>query len=636
MPQLEVPGTRSAGGLPETGRNAAAGQPPATPGPRLLYERFTPTPLVDPASLPPVGIDEHPRAPRFRIPFVAWHLSGLAAGILWLLFLGFLARRPRHRDIGRKARQFCEKMGILWIKTGQLLSMRTDILPFEICDELMKLTDRTRGFSPDAATRILEEELGGPLDLFFLTFDRLPFAAASTAQIHRATLRPGGVLVAVKVQRPHLERVFRSDMVLVRSLFGLLKWLAIMPYMRWDEFIWEIERIMEEEIDYRYEAANLRRMKKTLRRHKVHVPKVFSRYTTQRVLVMEFVRGVLMSDYLKVLRTQPEKITEWCRINQVNPGEVGRRLVFSINRQLYEDQLFHGDLHPGNIILLRENRFAFIDFGCIGFLDRDFLRIYEYFIDALVAGQHAKAADFYLLLQRSIPSGILAELKEELVRVMKNWHTRTSISNLPYSERSVLNISYELPRVAARYQLPANWEFMRVGRSFMTLDGSMIELMPDANFTEITQAYIRAKNRRLLQRIAQCGGSSATRSGFRSVQEQVLVTSNEQVMLRGATIRRFAQVFDSSGGGVDQSVTTPFLRVSSGLVILSGLFLLLTYLYQYTRWIVPEPGSPLALVLRLLPHLDVQVWIVLFCVFLYAVCNLSTFQHRLKQAEARG
>ena len=155
----------------------------------------------------------------------------------------------------------------------------------------------------------------------------------------------------------------------------LSQW-SIQPHMRWQDMLWEVEQLMAEELDYNYEIANIRRMKKVLSRHNIYVPKVFSHYCSERVLVMEFIHGVVMADYLKVAASDPLRLKAWCEENNVEPRRLGKRLFFSNLRQLFEDNLFHGDLHPGNIVLLRDSRIAFIDLGSIGFSDRDFLEKY--------------------------------------------------------------------------------------------------------------------------------------------------------------------------------------------------------------------------------------------------------------------
>jgi len=609
---------------------------------RLLTGKLTPTALTPPERAQSVVIEEERRSTRFRPVVVFWGLSILVIRCLWLGFTRTRVMRLFRKEapierIGEVARQFCERMGVLWIKLGQLFALRTDIIPTQICDELLKLQDRTSGFSPDEAVRLVEQELGGPVDRFFSTFQKTPIAAASTAQIHKGVLREEGVWVAIKVQRPNLERKIGNDLAMIRGMIAVAKWLSVLSYMSLDDFVTEIEDIISEEIDYRYEAANMRRMRKTLRRHNIHVPKTFQRYNTQRILVMEYITGVLMSDYLKELRRDPEHVRRWCEENNVDPDRVGRQLVYSINRQLYEDQLFHGDLHPGNIILLRNSRFAFIDFGSVGFLDLDFLRVYELFVQSLTNGEHAKSVDYYLLLQKSVPANVLGNLKEEMIRVLDNWQTRTAIKNIPYAERSVLSLFTELPKVASKYHMPANWEFLRVGRSFTTVDGSLIALKPDADFIKLTRRYLEAKHRRQTRKLTRINWLCPSNS-MRQALGLMASASSENIILRGATLRRMAQVFDSSSDKVSQFFTNPFMRFVNYSILFCIAYLLLVCLHQHSPDWIARSGVTLldGLGLNAVPKLDKQVWLVVFWVLVSVLRTFKSFAGRMREMEVEG
>jgi len=154
-------------------------------------------------------------------------------------------------------------------------------------------------------------------------------------------------------------------------------------------------------MDCRYEASATRRMRRNLRAHGIYVPKVF--HGTRRVLVSEYVDGELMADYLRVRLSDPAALNKWREANGIDEREVGRDLLFSLLRQLIEDNLFHGDLHPGNIMLLRDNRIALIDFGTCSFSEHTTLEWFRMSIIALSQRNYAKAADLYVLLAGTLP-----------------------------------------------------------------------------------------------------------------------------------------------------------------------------------------------------------------------------------------
>src|SRR5690349_402093 len=248
----------------------------------MLNKKYTPTRLVKPAERPKLVIVEPPASPRFRnvrfvVVFLRW-----ALGSLWLK----LSKKNAAHVSARRLREMVEQLGGLWVKVGQLLSLRADFFSPEFCSEMSQLQYRSIGFPWSIARSIVETDLGGPLEHYFDEFDPAPFAAASISQVHRAHLKAEDVWVAVKVQRPDIQSTFFRDLALLRFIFNLFRQFRIMAHLRWGELSWEIEQIVTEETDYRYEEANLRRMKKSLRAHRVYIPEVFSRYCTRRVLVM--------------------------------------------------------------------------------------------------------------------------------------------------------------------------------------------------------------------------------------------------------------------------------------------------------------------------------------------------------------
>src|SRR6185437_7585212 len=403
---------------------------------------------LDRKDRPPIEIRYRPPQARFRIPYLFFHLLALLVRVLWLWLLG----RMTEERLGDLLRDFCQRMGVLWIKLGQLVSMRADLAPPGVRAQLAKLLDRVQGFPGETAVRLIEKELGRPLDNYFSYFEETPLAAASIGQVHKARLR-NGTWVAVKVRRPDIVRVGASDMAFIRFLIGWIERLGIKPEARWADMMWELHEAMLEELDYRFEATNLRRMKKSLRRHGIYVPHVFGRYCTPAILVMEFIQGVLMSDYLLMARLDPGRLTAWREENRVKPGRIARQLVHSLFRQTFEENLFHGDLHPGNIVLLRDSRLAFLDFGSLGSMERDLSRTLDLYLQALGRRQYSKMVDIFFLFAPSLPPSNLAECKSEMIRRLQAWGLRCRVPELPYPEKSFNSIQDELMRYAATYRV---------------------------------------------------------------------------------------------------------------------------------------------------------------------------------------
>jgi ubiquinone biosynthesis protein len=267
-----------------------------------------------------------------------------------------------------------------------------------LCEELSQLQFRSVGFPWRQAREIIEKDLGRPVEEIFASIEQMPMAAASICQVHRARLRGSGFEVIVKVQRPYVEQDMARDLHILELFIGFFKALNIMSFLRWDSLIWELRQILLEEVDYRYEASNQRRMRKMLRPQRVYVPHLVDDLCTKRVLVMEYVPGGLMSDYLELYRSDPAKLADWLRENNIDPKRVGVRLFRSFFRQLMEENFFHADLHPGNILLLRDSRFCLIDFGSAGSVEANLLRFYTMSLMALAERDFRRAVDYTLLM----------------------------------------------------------------------------------------------------------------------------------------------------------------------------------------------------------------------------------------------
>jgi len=344
--------------------------------PRLLTSvldpELIPSQLLAPSETTQVRIVPLRKTGRLETLRLFRRIIGFGFVMLWARF----ARRATPAERAILVRDFLEDLGGLWVKAGQMMSLRTDIFSEEVVDQLAQLAYRAHGFAPELARQIVEESIGGPIDKEFASFEELPFAAASISQVHRARLRRDGTLVVVKVQRPGIVALLERDLRAIKTVTRLARHIPGATHVPWDGLVKELRRVFTEEVDYRFEISNLRRMRKTLREHNVYVPKVFRRVSGRQIIVMELVDGVLMSDYSRVSASDPARAERWCNENNVVPRKVGSRLMRSFYRQMFEDNVFHGDLHPGNIVLLRDSRFALIDLGSIGMLEKKFLEYY--------------------------------------------------------------------------------------------------------------------------------------------------------------------------------------------------------------------------------------------------------------------
>lgn len=596
----------------------------------MLPTRLIPTRLVDPSERGRIIIAES------RPPSPGRTVTVLIAVIGYLL--GLLVLRARGELDGRLAgirlRDTFETLGGLWLKVGQLLSLRIDLFPREFCHELGRLQNRALGFPTVHARRIIEEDMGAPIEDYFEEFGEQPFAVASIGQVYRAKLRQEGVYVAVKVQKPYAKQMFAKDLVAVRWVVRLLQLVRFKPHMRWDLGYDELCAVMKEELDFHYEASSVRRMRKSLRAHKIYVPKLFSQYSSQRVLVTEFIHAVLMADYIKLADRNPEKLAAWLTENNVDPRRVARRLIHSIFRQLLENNLYHGDLHPGNIVLLRDNRIALIDFGSTNFTEREYLAKFGMFIKALAMRDYAKGADLCLLLTASLPNIDTDQAKEELVGALRAWATRTLVRELPYHDKSLDNATIQVVKILVAYRCTMAWAWLRIHRALTTLDTSLIYLYPDVNYTRMLQRYFQKAEERRIQAILSTQMVRRSINSYATaldIQDRV----NDYTLFQGILVRRHAQVFRGATSKVAAlwSTLAELVWVAVAAIGTAGLLL---YLGQrgtiaIDRWVGPQ----LAGVLRQVPPFDPAIWIIILVLYVYIVRTLVKLRRRLHQKDSR-
>jgi len=297
--------------------------------------------------------------------------------------------------------------------------------------------------------------------------------------------------------------------------------LGIGRYLHLGEALYELEQMVKEELDFRFEASNMRRMRKSLRDHSILVPRVFRKLSGRRVLVSEYIDGVLMTDVIEVGRKEPDRLKRWTDANDVELKQIAKRLFYSCMRQLFEDNLFHADVHPGNILLLRENGIALIDFGTIGSTGKTFLARYRQSLSALAERNFEKAVDATMQLAIEPPSlDQIKPLRTELIRAYREWDALSQLTSIGYHERSMAAAGSVSGRVMARYGVQLSWDFMRISRTWATLDASISHLHPGANYMKLFAGYFaRAERRARSIRYAVPRAVRAVTAISRSVQE---------------------------------------------------------------------------------------------------------------------
>jgi ubiquinone biosynthesis protein len=376
---------------------------------------------------------------------------------------------------GKHLRELLDELGPTFVKFGQLLSMRPDVLPPDIITELRGLQDDVRPFPYEEVERVVIEELGQPIERLFLEFDREPLAAASIGQVHRAVL-PNGHVVAVKVQRPGAPQQIEADLGLLYQAGRLVKErVRALDFVDVGELVDEFARAIRQELDYRLEGRNAETLHRNFAGHPhVLVPRVYWTYTRARVLTLEFVEGRQLAD----IEEAGYSLADRKRLAEVI-AEAWMTMIF-------RDGFFHGDPHPANILVLRPDQIGLVDFGLAGKLtDDDVSKATRLFID--VANENLedlprRLADLGVRYPKEREEEFLHEIRDLFYR-----YYGASLAEIDPQQvmREVFGIIYRL-----NLRLPTR--FVILDKAIATLASVGVELYPDFNVFEVAKPYARS------------------------------------------------------------------------------------------------------------------------------------------------
>jgi ubiquinone biosynthesis protein len=376
---------------------------------------------------------------------------------------------------GQHLRDVLDELGPTFVKFGQLLSTRPDVVPPDIVVELRSLQDDVRPFPFEQAERVIEEELGNTLERLFLDFEPAPVAAASIGQVHRATL-PNGRRVAVKVQRPGAPRQIEADLGLLYQAARLARErIRAFDFVDTRQLVDEFARTIRKELDYRLEGRNAQNFHRHFAGHPhVHVPKVYWQYTRARVLTLEWIDGIQLADVDLLGMTLEER------------RELAYRITETWMTMIFRHGFFHGDPHPANVLLPPEaGAIGLVDFGATGTLtDDDMSKLTGLFIDAAnenIDQLPKRLADLGVRYPKEREGEFLAELRELYYR-----YYGSSLSEIDPIQ--VIREGFQLI-YSMNLRLPAR--FLMLDRTIATLGAVGVELYPDFNVFEVARPYAR-------------------------------------------------------------------------------------------------------------------------------------------------
>jgi ubiquinone biosynthesis protein len=378
-------------------------------------------------------------------------------------------------DRGRRLREMLDELGPTFVKFGQLLSTRPDIVPPDIVVELQKLQDDVRPIPFADVRRVIEEDLGLTIEQAFLEFDEQPTAAASIGQVHHALL-PNGERVAVKVQRPNAPRQIESDIALLFQAARLAKErVRALDFIDAEQVVDEFARSIRSELDYRAEARNAEIFRRNFSgQPDVKIPRVYWTYTRRRVLVLELLDGTQLADL------------DVSALSQAERRDLAYRVAETWMTMIFRHGFFHGDPHPANIFVLDGGAaVGLVDFGQVGKLsDEDMSRLTGLFIDA--ANERVEA-----LPRRLAELGVRfpREREEEFANELRDVYYR--YYGVSLAEIDPLQVIREAFDVIYRMNLRLPTRFVLLDKAIATLASVGIELYPDFNVFEVAKPYAR-------------------------------------------------------------------------------------------------------------------------------------------------
>jgi ubiquinone biosynthesis protein len=387
-----------------------------------------------------------------------------------------------------------EQLGPTFVKIGQIASLRTDLLPIELTDQLTRLQDDVPPLEFDPVRHIVESELGGELEDIFLEFDQSPIGSASIGQVHRAVLQSGEV-VAVKVQRPEIQRNIEIDFEILADIARLAE-----RRFQWAEH-YELTSVVEEfrntllnELNYIIEGQNAERIRKTLNQTMtVYIPQIHWDFTTSKILVMEFVKGVKLNEY------------DTLDANGFNKKLLAARASKAVFTQILIHGFFHADPHPGNLAALPGDVILFMDFGMVGRLTPEL----KSHLAGLIIGLMRRNTDLIIrALYRMgvVPPDIDDDKLHKDIDLLRDKYYDIPLSQVHLGESvsDIFSVAYK-----HRIKIPADLSL--VGKTLLTIEGVVTKLDPDFRIMDIALPF----GKRLLKN--QFKPRTVTRNMFGSV-----------------------------------------------------------------------------------------------------------------------
>lgn len=379
-----------------------------------------------------------------------------------------------HLSPGERIRKILEELGPTFIKFGQILSTRPDLIPVSFCKELEKLQDKAPSLPFNTIKKIIQDEMNEPVEKIFKSISSKALASASLAQIHEATLHSGSKVV-IKVLKPQIEETIQSDLEILFYLARISE-LYLTKYLFADpvQIIREFRKSISREINFLEESKSIKKFTKYFSKDKnVTIPRLFDEYTTKKILVMEKLEGIKITD------------VDSLRKKKIDPKRIARISARSIFHQIFNYRSFHADPHPGNIIVLNQNKIAFIDFGLTGRLDESTKYILMKLLQALI-NKDMETLMIYLdkliMLKDEVSK---QEFQIELDEMISDYYDY-SLADIDLQE-----IFEDVFKIMSKYKIKIPSNLFLLIKTLVTMEGIEKKLDPDFEIIKEITPFVK-------------------------------------------------------------------------------------------------------------------------------------------------
>jgi len=464
----------------------------------------------------------------------------------------------------QRLRLALEELGPTFIKFGQILSTRPDLIPLPFAVELSRLQDQVPPFPYPEVAEAIRDELGKSPEEIFSRFDEKPLAAASIGQVHRAAL-PDGTEVAVKVRRPRIRKTIEIDLEIMNYLAGLMeRHLTEFHIIRPQRIVKEFARTLEEEIDYTIEAGHVERFAAQFRgREGLVVPEVYRDFSGESILTLENIDGVKASN-LETLREGDYD----CRLLAARGADL-------MMAQIFEFGFFHADPHPGNIFILPDNVICYLDFGMMGRISRQERERFADLLLSVVRKDESRAAAAILDLTEHDGAPDRSQFEREIGSFIDRYLYR------PLKEIKMGEVLQKLLNLAVSFQLSIKPNLYLMMKAVSQVESLGAELDPDFEIISRARPFVeriqwaRFHPRRLAEEIFASGADLVSLlqdipTEFSSILRQTRA-GKLNIVFQHRGLEKLRTTLDQTGNRVAYAIVLAALIVGSSLVVLSGV-----------------------------------------------------------------